>query len=243
VAKQTGLGDRLIVGGYNLSGDIGSLESISGSVAPLPDADITQSGEDRLWGRRDGNIAFTAFFDKASSRAHPVLSALPRTSAVTSYLRGATLGNPAASHVAKQIDYAGSRGADGSLTFNVATQASDGYWLDWGRQLTAGERTDTTGTNGTGVDGAASSSFGAQFYLHVTGLTGTNVVVTIQDSADNSSWANLSGAAFTSKTAIGDQRIAVTGTVRRYLRAVSSGTFSSATFVVNAARNAAAVPS
>ena len=161
--KSTGLGDRLLVGGYNLSGDIGSLEMISSSVAPIPDADITQSGEDRLWGRRDGNIAFTAFFDKASGKAHPVLSALPRTSSVVTYLRGAALGNPAASHVAKQIDYAGQRGNDGSLTFSIATQASDGFWLDWGRQLTAGERTDTTGTNGAGVDGTASSALGAHF--------------------------------------------------------------------------------
>jgi len=240
MAKQSGLGDRLWVGGYNLSGNIGTIRQVSGGPAAMDVTDITQSGYGRIGGKRTGLIGFTSWFDKAAGAAHPVLSALPRTDTLMSYGRGALIGSAMASMVALEIGYDGTRATDGTFTLAVDGQ-SDGYGLEWGQQLTAGDRTDTTGTNGASLDGTASSANGAQFYAHLSALTGTNVVLTIQDSADNSAWANLSGAAFTSMTAIGWQRIAVTGTVRRYLRVVSSGTFTSATFVVNAIRNATAV--
>ena len=35
MSKGTGLGDQLFVGGYDLSGDIGSVDSISGGPDPL----------------------------------------------------------------------------------------------------------------------------------------------------------------------------------------------------------------
>lgn len=236
MAKQTGLGDRLYVGGYNLSGDIGSVQRVAGGPAALDLTDITQSAYDREGGLRDGGIDFTAWFDKATGAAHPRLSSLPTADTLVTYCRGLGIGSPAASCVAKQIGYDGSRAADGSFPLAVTSMAN-AYGLEWGFQLSAGEQTDTSGSNGTSVDGGAATTFGAQFYLHVTALTGTNVVVKVQDSADNSSWLDLSGAAFASKTAVGWERIAVSGTVRRYLRIVTSGTFTSATFLVQAVRN------
>lgn len=238
--KQSGLGDRFLVGGFNLSGDTASLQRIGGGPAALDLTDITQSGYDREGGLRTGGFDWTSWFDKQAAQAHPVLSALPRANVIASYLRGPGIGRSIASCVGKQIDYAGNRAADGQFPFAASVQ-SDGYGLEWGVQLSDGLQTDTTGTNGTSFDGAAQSTFGAQFYLHVLGLTGTNVVVKVQDSANNSTWADLAGAAFTSATAVGAERIAVTGTVRRYLRVVTAGTFTSATFVVNAVRNDTAV--
>lgn len=239
MAKQSGLGDGLFVGAYNLSGDIGSLQRIGGGPAAMDLTDITQSGYGRVGGLRTGALEFTSWFNPSSGRAHPRLSSLPTADVIGTYLRSTVLGAPAASCVAKQIGYDGTRGADGSLSFGVSVQ-SNGYGIEWGTQLTAGARTDTVATNGTGVDGVASSTFGAQFYLHLTAFTGTSVVVKIQDSADNSAWLDLSGAAFTSATGITSERIAISNaaTVRRYLRVVTTGTFSSATFVVNGIRNA-----
>lgn len=238
--KQSGLGDRFVVGGANISGDVGSIQRIGGGPAPLDLTDITQSGYDREGGLRTGGMDWSCWFDKQTGQSHLTLSALPRTDVAATYMRGNAAGSPAASCVGKQIDYSGSRAADGSFPLSCSVQ-SNAYGLEWGLQLSAGLQTDTVAGNGASLDGAASTSNGAQFYLHVTALTGTNVVVKVQDSADNSAWLDLSGAAFTSKTAVGWERIAVTGTVRRYLRVVTSGTFSSATFVVNAIRNETAV--
>jgi hypothetical protein len=72
-------------------------------------------------------------------------------------------------------------------------------------------------------------------------VVGTSCTVTIQDSADNSSFANVTGGAFTAVVAgaRSDQRLETTRalSVRRYLRAITSGTFSSAVFAVLAVRN------
>ena len=59
---------------------------------------------------------------------------------------------------------------------------SDGYGLEWGVQLTAGLRTDTTGTAGAYVDdNGAASSYGAQAYLQIIEFAGTSVDVEIED--------------------------------------------------------------
>lgn len=242
MAKQSGLGMRLWVGGYNLSGDIGSIGRIAGGPAALEMTDITESAHERQGGLRDGGIDFTSYFNPASSRAHPVLGALPRTDVIVSAATGVLVGSPVASCQAVQVGYDGNRGNDGSFTFNVATN-SDGYGIEWGELLTAGDRTDSSATaTGTGLDGTASTSFGAQFYLHLSAFTGTSVIVKMQDSADNATFADITGAAFTSATAIGGQRIALanTATVRRYVRVATTGTFTVATFAVNMVRNSIA---
>src|SRR5206468_9254935 len=122
-------------------------------------------------------------------------------------------------------NYDGTRGQDGSLTFGVSA-VGEGFALEWGTQVSAGKQTDGAPANGTGVDQTTvSTAFGWQAYAHVTALTGTNVVLTLQDSADNISFANLTGGAFTSVTAVPNfQRLqspGATDVVRRYVRVVS----------------------
>lgn len=309
MAKTSGLGDNLYIGGNDVSGDISNLSKISGSQATLTVTDITQSAMSRLGGKRDGAIDFTAYFDPTG--AHPVLSALPTADTQASYRRGTTLGNPAAELYCRQINYDPTRGNDGSLTVAV-NLVGDGYGLEWGIQLTPGLRTDTVATNGTSVDQAnglvtpsvpasgtpvtntsplpvqvvisggtmtavvingvtvgsgagtytlpagqsitltytvaptwtwaAQTTYGAQAYLQVTAFTGTDVTVKVQDSADNSSFADVTGLTFAQTTsAPGTQRLATanTATLRRYVRAitVTSGGFSSCTFAVTLVRN------
>jgi hypothetical protein len=247
VTKQSGVGDRLFIGGRNVSGDINSVGPVSGGGRVLDMTDITQEAMDRQLTVRDGQIGFKAYFNTDTGQAHDTLSTLPITDVIVSYFRGAALGSPAACVVAKQLDYNLTRPDDASLTFDVSALANL-YGLEWGQQLTAGERTDTSGGNGTSADlTTVSTSFGWQAWLHVTAVTGTSVTVTLQDSADNGSFTNLSGGAFTavtSGTGHSAQRLqsaSRTDTVRRYLRAVSSGTFSSATFAVVFTRNLTAV--
>lgn len=242
MAKQTGLGDRLFVGGYNISGDIGSLQRINGGPVALDLTDITQSGYERQGGLRNGGLAFTSFFNKAAGRAHPTLSALPRTDVLATYCRGAVIGAAAASCQAVQVGYDGTRANDGMFTFSVDVQ-SDQYGLEWGNLLTAGERTDTTATNGASLDGTAATTFGAQAYIHLTGFTGTNVTIKIQDSADNATFADVTSLTSGALTSVGWVRVATANnaTIRRYLRVATTGTFTSATFVVNVVRNATTI--
>lgn len=242
MAKSSGLGANFYVGGYDLSGDTGSLSKISGGAAVLDVTGIDRLAMERIGGLRDGAVDFTAFFNPTAGHAHPVLSALPRTDVGVMYLHGTTLGAPAACMVAKQLNYDPTRAASGALTVNIATQAS-GFGLEWGKTLTAGKRTDAAAVNGASLDGGASSAFGLQTYLQVFAFTGTDVTVKLQDSADNAAFADLSGAAFAQITGGTPQaqRIAVSNaaTVRRYLRAVTvtTGGVTSVTFAVAAIRN------
>ncbi len=242
LAKTSGLGDNFYISGYDVSGDINSIGNISGGNSPLEVTGIDKSAYERIGGRRDGAIEFTSYFNPATDRSHSRLKTLPTTDVHLYYARGTTLGNPAACLVAKQINYDGTRGDDGDFKFSVQAQAN-GFGLEWGRQMTAGKRTDTSATNGTSVDfGTGSTAFGLQAYLQVFSFTGTSVTVKIQESSDNGSgdaFADVTGGSFTAATGVTAERIATAAgqTVERYLRVVTTGTFSNAVFAVMVIRN------
>lgn len=244
MAKSTGLGDQLFIGGFDIGADVSMIGNLSTPRETLPSTGITKFANERLFGKRDGMAEFTTYFNKASGQQHLALRGLPRTDVHLMYLRGTTLGDESVGLVGKQVNYDASRGDDGALTFGVNVQANS-YGLDWCRQLTAGRRTDTAATNGTAIDTLASASFGFQAYLQVFSVTGTSVTVTLEDSADNVSFAAITGGAFTAVTSAGAptaQRIqstSDTATVRRYVRAVTSGTFSNAQFAVSICKNEA----
>lgn len=240
MAKTAGLGDHFSLGGVDLSGDIGALSRIGGGLAGTQDVtSIDQSGMDRLGLHRDGAVEWSGFFNPTGS--HPTLSALPTADVICTYHRGAVIGNAAASLVGKQVNYDWTRGADGALTTAVQA-AANGYGLEWGKQLTAWQRTDTAATNGASLDGTAATTQGAQAWLHVFAFTGTDVTISIEDSANDSAFAAVTGLAFTQVTAAPfSQRLATAAgaTLRRYVRAVSatSGGVTSVTYAVQVTRN------
>ncbi|MDX2702146.1 hypothetical protein PV350_04705 [Streptomyces sp. PA03-6a] len=244
MAKTGGLGDNLYVHGFNASGDIMALGAIGGGPAVLPFTGIDKAAYERKGGLLSGRIETTSFFnhDSVTPATHEKLSALPRTDVHLTYCRGTTVGDPAASMVSKQIGYDPTRGDDGSLTFGVEAQ-SNGFGIEWGQQLTAGIRTDTGATLGTSIDTTASVSFGGQAYLQLFAFTGTDVTVKIQDSADNATFADVVGFAFTQITTNTPtaERIVISNvsTLRRYLRAVTvtTGGFTNVQFAVNVIKN------
>lgn len=248
MAKQSGLGDRLFAGGVNLSGDIGSVDKVSGGPAALEQTGIDKEAFERIGGLREAGIDYAAWWNPTG--AHPVLSALPTGDQVVTYCRGFGLGAPAAGLVAKQVNYDGKRGTDGSLGLTVSTVGSAGSPLEWGVQGTDGIRTDTTATNGASLDNGVavgSTAFGLAAYLHVFALTGTSVTVKLQHSNDNGvgdAWADVTGGGFTAAAGVGAQRIATspTLTIKRYLRVVTTGTFTNAQLHVLVARNLLAGP-
>jgi hypothetical protein len=245
MAKQSGLGDRFYFDGYDISGDVGSLESISCPTGTLEDTGIDKFALERLGAHRDGHIEGSTFFNDATGAQHDAFKSMLRTDVQGMYGRGSTLGNPGAAALGKLSSWDATRGDDGSLTTKFALEANS-FGLDWGRQLTAGPRTDTTATAGTAVDfGTGSTLFGLQAYVQVFSFTGTSCTITIQESSDNGAdtYANVTGGAFTAATGRTTQRIQTsrTQTIERYLKVTTSGTFSECTFVVLVNRNPVAV--
>lgn len=315
MAKSSGLGDNFYIGGYDLSGDVASVDKISGPTGVLEATTVNQLAESRLFGLRSGMIQFTSLFSNtgttstpsfpltntnvANTNAWPVfvtisggtissvkvngtqvgtgdgtyvvlagqsisitytstaptwawagvlaehnaLSTLPRTDTVASYLRGTTLGNPAASVIGKQVNYDGTRDNTGNLTFQAEIDGN-GFGMEWGRQITAGLRVDTTATIGSAYDdpdGSGGTMFGAQAYLQLVALVGTSVDVSITHCA-TSGGSYTSLIDFGSMTAIGAQRASVSNTtaVDEFLKVVTTGTFTYAQFAVQFTRNLAA---
>jgi hypothetical protein len=240
MAKESGLGANFYLGGYNLSGDTGSMSGISKGLTPLPVTGIGKSAVERLPGKLNGRIAWSSWWNP--SNAHLALRTLPRSDRVASYWHRTALGAPVASCVGKQINYNPTRGNDGSLSAAVEV-LSNAWWLDWGLGLTAGIRIDGAATNGASVDYGAGFAFGLQAYLHVFAFTGTSVTIKLQQSADNGvgdPWADVTGGAFAVVTGANvAERIQTSRTqaVERYLRAVTTGVFSNVQFAVSATVN------
>lgn len=310
MAKQSGLGDNFYIGGYDLSGDVASLDQISGGPALIDVTAINQSANARIGGLRDGDMQFTSLFEYSGSVSapsvpattvaqantalvpvlvtviggtvtnvavngvnvgsgdgtylvpalgsitltysaaptwswsavgteHDALSPLPRTDVVASYLRGTTVGNPAACLIGKQIDYAPTRDNTGNLTIKCEVQAN-GFGLEWGKQVTAGLRTDTTGTTGTAFDQGAGGTHGAQAYLQLVDFVGSSVDIKVRHcTTSGGTYADLID--FGSLSGIGSVRGTAAGTVNEFLKVVTSGTFTYATFAVVFCLNPVAV--
>lgn len=150
--KQSGLGARFLVGGYDLSGDVGAIDQVHGSLAALDVTGITKSAHERIGGLHDGTMGFSTFFNPAG--AHPVLASLPTGDVLMSALlppMAISSANMVACLNAKQIDYDPTRATDGALT-NKTQGQGNGYGLEWCMPVTPGVRADTGATNGASLD-------------------------------------------------------------------------------------------
>ncbi|MCH7553616.1 MAG: hypothetical protein IIC82_06440 [Chloroflexi bacterium] len=310
MAKQSGLLDNLYIAGYDLSGDVGAVQTIRRSRALLDNHGINKDAMERINGLIDGELGFNSFFNDATDQEHDALKTLLATDRVAMYFRGTAIGNEAAALIGKQTNYDWERTADGGLIASIQV-LPNGFGLEFCEQLTAGKRTDSNATNGASLDGGASqadavnitsssvadptvitaaadhglvtgdsvliaghsgstpsingdhpvtrindttytipvnvtvggtggtstktsTSFGLSAYLNVFAFTGTSVTVKLQDSADDSTFADITDAAFAAATDRTEERIetGLTAPIRRYVRAITTGTFSNAEFAL-----------
>ena len=242
MAKVNGLPSALYVGQYDLSGDTAFLNECETSRGVLSVTSIQDAAESRILGLKDGQLGWQGYFNITAGQNHPVLSALPTSDRVVSFFNGVTVGSAAFSMVGKQITYAPARAQDGSLLITTHALAN-GYGGEWSGggtgdgMLTTGLQSFATGTvSGASIDlGSTSTLFGAAGYLHVTTMPSGTLTVTIEDSANDSSFTAVTGMTFTNLTGPGSERVqgAVNATVRRYVRVTCSGTHGTASVAVN----------
>lgn len=246
MAKESGLGANFYLDGNDLSGDVGSLSVISKSMDTIEATGIDKSAKERLPGQLDGEISFESFWNPVSGE-HAVLRNPPRTDRIATYFHRPFFSVPACSLVCKQVNYDPKRGSKGELNLNTQTLAN-AWWLDWGYTLTAGKKTDGAPANGTGFDYGSildplTFNFGAQFYLQVFAFTGTSATIKLQGSSDNAvgdPYADITGGAFAAvSSAPQSQRIQTARNLamERWVRVVTTGTFSNLVFAVMAVFN------
>lgn len=241
MAKSLGLKQQFYIAGYDLSGDVGALTGVGSPRATLDMTAIDKLGFERLLGHGEGRMSFLTFFNTAAGQEHDALKGLPTADVQALWAFGVAIGDVAAGLVGKQTDYPWSRNQDGSLQAEVPVVSTGGVPLEWGVLLTAGKRTDSVATNGASQDNAASSASGLAAYLQVFAFTGTSVTVAVQESSDDGvadPW--LAKATFAAVSAANQQqRITASGTVKRYLRIATTGTFTNAVFAVMVRRGTA----
>jgi len=239
MAKKSGLGQQIFVHGYDLSGDVAAIDNAGSPRNLLDITAINASATERLVGLSDGNISVSSCFNDSTEQEHAALSGLVTTDRIVTWAFGATRGDVAACLVAKQLNYDASRGTDGSLSFSVDTQA-DGISLDWCNTLTTGKETHSSAGSSTSRDDGAGTTAGMVAYLEITDCDSGTPTVTIQESSDNGSsdaWTNVmvfSTVGYASAPTA--ERITSSGTVERYLRITTTGTFSNLDFCVSTRR-------
>lgn len=243
MAKGVGFPQQFFIGGFDLSGDVGSLDRVSSPVALLDVTAINKSAVERLQGLADGQIAFNSWFDDAAGAEHAALKGLVTTDRILLWALGGSIGSTAAALVAKQMNYDFNRTPDGALALSIETLGASGIALEWMEMLTAGKITHASATNGTSQDNTASTASGLAAVLELVSLATGTVTVVVQESSDDGVTdpfaAKATFAAVAAASAPTAERITATGTVERYLRVATTGTFTMAVFAVAIRRGTA----
>ena len=231
MAKKSGLGQQIFVQGYDLSGDVAAINNAGSPRALLDLTPLNASAHERLVGLSDGNISVSSWFNDSTEQEHEAFKGLPTADRIVTWAFGATRGDVAACLVAKQLNYDGSLGADGSLSVSVDTQAASGVPLEWGNTLTTGKETHSSTAVSDSRDDGATTGYGLVGILSVTDVDSGTATVSIQESADNVTFATiLSFVAVSAAAAPTAQRLTLSGAILRYLRVSTTGTFSNCDF-------------
>lgn len=232
MAKRTGLNQKLWVGGYDVSGDVGTVERCSTPVTMQEVTGLDVDYVERIPTQRSGEMAFRSFFNDATDRAFDAFSGLPTTDVLALWAIGQSIGDPAAMIVAKQMNYDLAKNDDGSVEMPIEFM-SNAQMLEWGEMLTAAEDTFASSGAAASKDDAAGTSDGLAAQLHIESIDSGTPTFVLEDSANDSTWATLiSFTAVASGSEPTAERKTVSGSVDRYLRLNPTGTFTNAVVAV-----------
>lgn len=225
-----GKNTAVLVDKYNISAYLNEVSS-SMSIETAETSTFGTAAKTYITGQNDATISFSGLYDGATDAIAEIFEAIidnDSTPPITICPDGGlVVGNKATLAQAKQTSYEVSAPVSDVVSLNGEFQVTDGMR---GGVLLAAATAHTTTTNGSSVDGSASSALGARANLHVTANTRSDTtVIKVQHSADNSTWADLITFTTVAATTLTSQTATATGTVNRYLRAtttIASGTGS-----------------
>lgn len=213
MAGTHGKDARVYIQGYDLS-------SLLTSVAPDMSTDVAEisglgsTDKSYVAGQNDATLALDGIFDGAANQTDEVLeAALGVSPCVVCWLpQGDGFGKTVYGFSAIETAYGPTTSIDDAGKFTAAMQSS--VSAERGVILHALGAEVTTG-DGTAHDNGAATTAGGAAYLQATAATGATVIK-VRDSADNVTFADL--VTFTSFAARTKERVAISGTIRRYTR-------------------------
>ena len=245
--RTVGKHSRIYIDGYDMSGYSKAIGSLTWSFDVSEQAALSDAVKNGLPGHATISPGvLSAFLDNtATSGLHVVLNGGTgnRTVMIPLGMRAAPVaGDPVFAGQFEQLDYI----ATGDDYVNAAVTlggwsgraSSLGYEKPWGTLLHAygAETAANTANSGLSSDKATASALGGLLVYHVFSGDGT-ATISVDDSADNSSWLALSGATTgeldCSSVQHGLVPLGTTATVRRYLRwQISLNTATTVTFAL-----------
>ena len=242
MAKVNGLNVRLYVEGYDLSGDANALSGLGYTSELLDVTTLDVSARKRIVGIVDSEISIDAWFDNAASRQHAVWTSnsgkQPTADQDVLVPMGSAVGDPCVGLVSKQGTMTTTR-APGSAIAANATFSANGSGAEFGEMLTAHDDTHSSAGSGTVVDSGASSSSGGSGYLQVLSVASGSVTVNLQESTSSGgSYSNfMTFSTVAAAAAPAAERVTMEGTVQRYIKVTTTGTFSNAKIAVGFSRS------
>lgn len=189
-------------------------------------------------GLTDSTLSLSGLWDGAASAIDEIVQAQLGTDpeVVTFAPEGLTAGRRLITCTPIATSYEVSSPVADVVSISFEAQSSDR--LDRGISLSDLTSISATG-NGTSQDNTVSTSNGGVGTLHVPVNTRNGATTfLVQHSADNSTWATLVTFTSVGSTTVTSERVAVTGTVNRYLRVqyTVAGTTGALTFHASFAR-------
>ena len=241
MAKVSGLNVRCYVQGRDISGDANALDGMGYSQQTLDVTPLNTLAMKRITGRSDGSLSINCYFDAGTNLSHSTFTSnsgkLPTANQIVTAPLGSAVGSDFAGLIAKEADYNVTASTGSAITSNASFSGTAGVGGEFGEMLTAFDDTHSSATDGTAIDNSASSASGGAGYAHFLSLGSGSVVVKIEHSSDNVTWADLITFSTIGTSDVPTaERSEVTGTVNRYVRVSSSGTFTNAVIAVGFAR-------
>lgn len=213
--------------------------SASQDVETAETTTFGNSAKTYIIGLKDGTMSVSGMFDGAEGAVDEVIST-SLGSATAGYTtiapEGLTIGKASYSCQARKTSYEVSSPVGDVVSTSMSIQADGG--IDRGVLLGAATAVTSTG-EGAGQDGGAASSDGAAGYLHVTANTRDgSSTFKVQHSADNVTYADLITFTAVGSSTTTSEKVEVTGTVNRYVRAshAPGGSTGSVTYTMAIAR-------
>lgn len=204
----------------------------STTVETADTTDLTATSKTYVPGLADSTISATGLFEPLYNTPAVAAFGAANGAPVTVAPAGFAVGSPVIVVSGRETAYELSSAVGEVVGANITIQG-DGRF-DTGVSLADLAEISAGGT-GTAHTDPAGTSNGAAATLHVIACTGT-LTVKVQHSTNNSTWTDL--ATFTAATGATSERVVVSGTVNRYLRAswTLTGAGAAATFTTSLAR-------
>jgi hypothetical protein len=210
---------QVLVDAYELTGDHNQI-SIEDSFKLLDATSFGMAAERYIAGQRSMSLSHKGYLNPAAAASHPVLKGIA-VNGVVSLLVGQNaapvMGDPVYNLLTQQEFYQTKPEIGQVIPFS-AKFANRGEVGGWGVAL-AVPTSITNSSTGSNLDNGAASSNGGAAFLHIlTDTISDSYLIEIEGSANGSSaWGQV--AEFDADAlALGSERVAIVGSIPRYLR-------------------------